>query len=190
VQASPQSEQLELVPNWVSQPSPVLPLQLPQPESQAPIWHAPATQLPLAWLYVQLSPHPLQFCTVPSWVSQPLGTLPSQSPQPGLQSAIWQTPKAQVIWAPPPVQGTPQAPQSVSVSREVSQPSESVPLQLSYSGLQESMWQTSPEQEAVAWAREQAVPQLPQFCRESRESSQPFASFPSQLPHPESQAPI
>jgi len=50
--------------------------------------------------------------------------------------------------------------------------------------LQLRMWQTSPEQEAVAFARLQVTPQAPQLESESREFSQPLDQLPSQLPQP------
>ena len=120
-------------------------------------------------------------------VSHPLPTLPSQSPRPESQLVITQVPPAQEVVAPAALQGVLQEPQSLSVSSEVSQPSGSFPLQLSQSELQLWMWQLSPEQEAVACAREQEVPQEPQLDRESREFSQPLEWVPSQLPQPELQ---
>ncbi|GAG08652.1 unnamed protein product [marine sediment metagenome] len=53
MQASPQSEQSEDVPIWVSQPSLSDKLQSAQPESQGPIWHVPVgtpLQLPDAFV--------------------------------------------------------------------------------------------------------------------------------------------
>jgi hypothetical protein len=71
-------------------------LQLPQPESQAPIWQVPALQLPLAWLYVQASPQSEQLAAVPNWVSQPSASDELQSPHPELQAPIWQVPPLQL----------------------------------------------------------------------------------------------
>jgi len=137
---------------------------------------------------------PQELLHAPQWlellvvsVSQPLPTLPSQSPSPGSQLTIWQTPPGQSVVAPGALQVMPQPLQFELVSSEVSQPSESTPLQLSHSESQLWMWQTSPEQDAVACAREQVVPQEPQLERESREFSQPLDWVPSQLPQPELQ---
>ncbi len=83
LQTSPQDPQSLLVPSWVSQPSPVgtpmSPLQSTKPLSQA-YSHPPVPQarVPLAMVW-QLSPHPVQVSTVPSWASQPVLSSPSQS---------------------------------------------------------------------------------------------------------------
>ena len=52
------------------------------------------------------------------------------------------------------------------------------------------MTQAPPAHVALAWAREQAVPQAPQCSHEPLRVlvSQPLAALPSQSPHPVSQA--
>jgi hypothetical protein len=50
--------------------------------------------------------------------------------------------------------------------------------------LQEAIWHIPLEQVAVALAREQVVPQAPQFESVLSGVSQPLLSLPSQLPQP------
>jgi hypothetical protein len=74
-----------------------------------------------------------------------------------------------------------------SVLRFVSQPLLSSPSQLPQPLLQEAIWHVLVEQVVVAFIREQATPQAPQFVSESRGVSQPLASMSSQFPQPGSQ---
>lgn len=80
----------------------------------------------------------------------------------------------------------PQAPQlPMSVCSDTSQPFGAAPSQLAQPLLHDAMLQTPPVQAAVACANEQAFGQLPQWAMSVfRLDSQPFATFPSQLPNP------
>jgi hypothetical protein len=95
-----------------------------------------------------------------------------------------QVPVAQVAVAFASTQATPHAPQFVSVVSEASQPLASIPSQLPYSGLHEAIWQVSVAHVAVAFARVQVVPHVPQLVSVFKGVSQPFEAMPSQLPQP------
>lgn len=76
----------------------------------------------------------------------------------------------------------PQAPQSVSVRSEVSQPLLAIMSQLPYVELQLISVQEPPVQAGVPLAKLHIVPQPPQFDVVVSGVSQPLAALPSQLP--------
>jgi hypothetical protein len=78
----------------------------------------------------------------------------------------------------------PQAPQFVSESRVSSHPVPSMPSQSPKPGSHASIAQRSPAQVADALTRAHTDPQPPQLASESRVSSHPVPSMPSQLPKP------
>lgn len=125
----------------------------------------------------QLRPHIPQF-EVENAVSHH-GLPAVQSKRPALQA---QARDMQVALAP---QLFVHEPQVAFASRLVSQPLESTESQLANPGLQDEMAHEPVEQVAVAFARVQVVPQVPQFVVVSSRVSQPFESTPSQFPQPE-----
>ena len=170
-----------------SQPLESTPSQFSQGELHEEIWQEPVVQVAVALAREQGVLQAPQCCRVFRRVSQPLPSLPSQSPHPELQEPMWQEPPEQEAVALAREQEVPHEPQLESVSNEVSQPLESVPSQLPHKELQEDIRQLPPEQVATAWARVQAVPHEPQSLVVSREVSQPLLSVPSQLSHKLSQ---
>jgi hypothetical protein len=81
----------------------------------------------------------------------------------------------------PPVHALWQSPQLVARVRLVSQPFETTPSQSLKPVLQEAMVQTPALHPAVAWARLQTLPQLPQLLGSPALcTSQPFAARRSQ----------
>ena len=80
-----------------SQPSTALLLQSVHPLSHVPIWQAPDTQLPPAWVYLvsQLLPQVPQLVLVLVAVSQPSEVSPLQLPQSAAQDPMAQLPAAQ-----------------------------------------------------------------------------------------------
>ena len=84
--------------------------------------HAPLVQAVAPLALVQAVPQAPQLVVVFRAVSQPLGSLPSQLPEPELQELIAQLPVEQVAVALARLHAVPQAPQLVVVFREVSQP--------------------------------------------------------------------
>ena len=189
-QEVPQEPQLLSVSRDCSQPLESVPSQSSHSESQVSIWQLPVLQVAVAWAREQGVSQAPQCCMVFKRVSQPLPSLPSQSPQPELQESMWQEPPVQEAVALVREQGLLHEPQLESVCSEVSQPLESLPSQLPHRETQEAMRQVPPEQVAVAWARVQAVPHEPQSLVVSREVSQPLESVPSQSSHSESQVSI
>jgi hypothetical protein len=135
----------------------------------------------------QVLPHDPQLLRVVSVCSQPLESWPSQSPHSESQLPIWQEPPEQEGVALVRLHVVPQEPQSVKVSREVSQPSALLPLQSSHSESQLPIWQLPPLQLAVACGSPQGVLQEPQSVSVSREVSQPSESVELQSSHSESQ---
>jgi len=125
-------------------------------------------------------------------VSQPLAAIPSQLPHPALQEAMPHVPPEQDAVPLGAVQTWPQEPQLLtSVFRFLSQPLATLPSQLSQPALQEAMPQVEPEQDEVALAAKQALPQAPQLVTLVVVSiSQPLAALPSQLAQPALQDPI
>jgi hypothetical protein len=115
---------------------------------------------------------------------QPFGAVPQLNPR--AMHVVGVQPQTRAVPPPPHVSGdeqpAPQAPQFVSVLSGVSQPFASFPSQLPYPVLQVWMAHVPVEHVAVARARVHGVPQAPQFVVEVSAVSQPFESFPSQLP--------
>ena len=81
-QAFPHEPQFEVESRLASQPFPMRPSQLANPELHDWMLHAPEEQLPAAFAGLHGTPHAPQFVVVFSGVSQPLTGLPSQSPNP------------------------------------------------------------------------------------------------------------
>ena len=84
----------------------------------------------------------------------------------------------------------PHVAQLVSVVSAVSQPFVAFASQLPKPASHDEMAQVPVPQVAVAFAREQAIPQLAQFAKVVSAVSQPLAVLPSQLPKPPLHAPI
>jgi hypothetical protein len=100
----------------------------------------------------------------PVFVSQPLAALLSQLPQPVSQAVTRQAPVVHdsVAWSS--AQAAPQAPQSPSVRRLVSQPSDGAPLQLPQPLLQASTVHCEEAQPGVPFGAEHETPQPPQLA--------------------------
>jgi hypothetical protein len=156
----------------VSQPLLSLPSQLPQPLLQVSMRHVPVEQVAVALVREQVTPHPPQFVSVLSGVSQPLLSLPSQLPQPLLQVSMRHVPVEQVAVAFVREQATRQAPQSVSESRGVSQPSASMPSQFPQPGSQDAITHIEEEHASTALGSMHACPQPPQCMGSKRVSTQ------------------
>lgn len=114
-----------------SQPLATLPSQLPNGDWQLETPQTPAwqTAVPLGWS-LQTLPQVLQLLTlIFRFASQPLATLASQSPKPGVQ-VMPHVPVLQVAVPFVLLQAVVQAPQCAAVvCRLVSHPSEATPLQ-------------------------------------------------------------
>jgi hypothetical protein len=120
-------------------------------------------------------------------VSQPFTALPSQSPKPALHDSMRQTPKVHVAAALRMEQAIPQPPQSVTVFRDASQPSATIPLQSPYIGAQDPMSHVPALQIGVPFMTEQATSQRPQLPTSlARLVSHPVAGSPSQSSKPSS----
>ena len=186
-QVVPQVPQLVRVVVGVSQPLPESASQLAKPVLQLVIWHEPVWQLSLALARSHDTPQAPQLVSELSGVSQPLASTPSQLANPASQPAVWQVPLAQVSAALARAHSMLHSPQSVSVRRLVSQPLLSMPSQLDHPALQLRMPQVPEPQVALALAREQVVPQVPQLARVVVGVSQPLAVLLSQFSKPVSQ---
>jgi hypothetical protein len=184
LQGVSQSPQCWSVFNCCSQPFGSLPSQSPQVELQEAMWQLPPEQEAVALVREHEAPQELQLDSVSREVSHPLLSTVSQFPHSALQEAMRQLPPEQVAVALVREQETPQAPQFPSRSRDCSQPLGSLSSQSSHSASQDWIRQLPVLQVAVALAREQAVLQAPQCCKEFSRVSQPLGSFPSQLPQP------
>ncbi len=123
----------------VSQPLAAFPSQLPKPALHIPIVQTPAGQLAAAPGNAQPVPHPPQFVTVSSGVSQPLAMFPSQLPKPVLHIPNVHTPAGQVALARVNAQVVPQPLQFVVVLSAVSQPLVVLPSQFPKPVLQVSL---------------------------------------------------
>jgi hypothetical protein len=96
----------------VSHPSPGSPLQLPNPATHAPSWHAEPTQLPLAFGNVHGLLQKPQCCAeLVVSVSQTVPGLASHSARPGWQFDIPHTPERHTAVAPAEGQAVVQVPQ-------------------------------------------------------------------------------
>jgi hypothetical protein len=182
----PHAPQFVVVVSGASQPFFGSPSQLPQPDVQVgthrPFWHCVDP-----WPFEQTVPQaPQLFTSVSRVVSQPLGPLPSQLPQPAVHDGT-QAPLVQAVLPCALAQAVPQAPQFVVVVSGASHPSAVVALQLPYPELHVEIAQLPAEQVAVAFWSEHGTPQAPQFDVLVSAVSQPLLAFASQLPHPETQ---
>ncbi len=128
---APAGHTLPQVPQWdrlvrvsVSQPLAGLPSQLLKPAVQPAMPHTPALQEGVPLGTAQTRPQAPQWRTSSaSTVSQPLASMPSQSPRPMVQLATPHIPARQVGVAPEAVHATPQRPQWAGLTRtSVSQP--------------------------------------------------------------------
>jgi hypothetical protein len=137
-------------------------------------WQVPEAQDAMAFGSEQGTPQAPQFDSVSIDVSHPLAVTPSQLAHPGLQDAIWQVPVEHVEVALAREHTTPQPPQLLSVSIEVSQPLSGLPSQSAQPGAQVGT-QAPLLQMVVPCALVQLIPQAPQFIGEFKEVSQPLA---------------
>jgi len=184
-QARPQAPQLALsVCAFTSQPSPACPLQSRNPLTHDATLHAPPLQAPEALGGRQAIPQPPQWASEPLVsVSHPVTALPSQSPQPALQSSEH---------APLVQRGEPfcdghtllHAPQLLtSPAMLVSQPLEVTRSQSWYPALQAAMTQLPALHAGIALGSEHALPQPPQLAvLESSATSQPSEGLRLQSP--------
>jgi hypothetical protein len=167
-----------------SQPLAGLPSQSPKPTLQAATVHRPEPQAATALGRLHAPPQrPQCAVAVLVLVSQPLATLPSQSPKPAAQ-VMAQAPARHDAAPFVDGQALPQRPQWEGVTRvSTSQPLMGLPSQSEKPALHEATPQRPPAQVAVALGRLQAAPQAPQCeAAASRSVSQPLASLPSQSP--------
>ena len=174
----PHAPQLVALPVMlVSQPLAMLPSQFDQPPVQVHA-HELLAQVRVVCGYVaQITPQPEQlFGSEARFTQLPVA---AQYVVPAGHE-LTQVPPEQTVPAP---QTLPHAPQLLFVLSARSQPFDTVPSQLPQPALQLAMPQVPPPQFDVALAREQVVPQPPQFVTEVlRFTSQPFDVVPSQLP--------
>lgn len=147
-------------------------------QPQAPFW-----QLPPAGHTVLQAP---QFSGELSAASQPLLGSPSQSPKPASHAPLRHWPVLQSPVACASAHGWLQAPQSLAVLSDFSQPSAADWLQSAKPGVHCCM--TQPPSPQLAWATfaslVQSLPQLPQLCASRRSLSQPVSTLPSQFARP------
>ena len=132
---------------------------------------------------MQTSPHPRQFVSVPSCVSQPACML-EQSRKPVLQVVSVQVPVAHDSLAFARLHGTPQPPQLVRVLSGISQPLPGVSSQSSQPLSQVVTWQVPVAQLGVPCAVLHERPHMPQFTSVLSSVSQPLLRLPSQSPQP------
>ena len=184
----PQLPQFDVVVSDVSQPSEVMPLQLPQPPLHVVSAHVPDAHDSPALGRLQPVPQVPQSESVVSEVSQPLVSTLSQLPNPAAHVTSAQLRVAHDSVAFGRLHATSQAPQSVSVSSRVSQPLERVPSQLPNAASHAVSVQVPVAHDSVAFARLQDVPHEPQFVSVFSGVSHPSARLPLQLAHPASHA--
>jgi hypothetical protein len=153
---------------------------------QVPIMEQPV----VAFAAVHTFPHMPQLAVVVSEVSQPLPSIVSQLPRPGLQKSMRHIPVPQVAAAPARVHATPQPPQLASEVRAVSHPSTSDMLQLPQPASQLETAQVPVVHVSVEFGRTQAVPQVPQSVTVRMDVSQPLESMLSQSSRPTLQLPM
>jgi hypothetical protein len=177
-----QAPQSDIVSRELSHPLTCCPSQLPKRKSHELIVQLPPEQVAVAWESEQGSPQEPQSGRVSREVSQPLASFPSQLSHRESQEPILQLPPLQVAVAWTRVQGVLQLPQSVSVSREVSQPSVSLVLQSPHMASQLPISQIPPLQASEAWSKAHASAQSLQLEMVPSCVSQPLVSFPSQSP--------
>jgi len=114
--------------------------------------------------------------SVLSGVSQPSASVALQLSKPARHELIRHALDPQVAVAPPRVHARPHAPQSLSVSSGVSQPSPSVLLQSSQPPTQLPMRQLPVPHVGAAWARVQPMAHAPQSVSVVSGVSQPSPS--------------
>jgi hypothetical protein len=173
----------------VSHPFTDEPSQFPKSALHVPSVHDPLAQLSVAFGRSQVVPQPPQFMSEVSAVSHPFASTASQLPRPASHDEIAQVPVLHVAVAPGREQAVPQAPQSVSVRIERSQPFEASPSQSSNPVVHAATWQLPVAQLSVAFASSQVSPQPAQFERVVSGVSQPVVALPSQLPKPDEHVP-
>lgn len=182
-QVVPHAPQSVTVRSDVSQPFDTRPSQSAKPVLHAMISQAPVEQLPAPFAGAQDTPHAPQLVVVFSVRSQPFDVRPSQLPNVGRHSKSVQAPTAQEAVALGNAQGTPHAPQFVSVRMFVSQPSAVDMLQSSVPDMQVVTRQVPVAQLPVPPAGAQTAPQVPQSVSVTSGVSQPLVALPSQSPH-------
>ena len=150
VQVTAHPPQLAVVFREVSQPVATLRSQSPNPALQA-MAHEPARHAGVPLVLSHTDPQAPQ-CSSLAVVStsQPFPESASQSPNPGSQDVMVQVPVVQVVFALARLHATPQAPQSLGVVRDFSQPSVATPLQFPHPGSHAPIWQTPPKHCAEA----------------------------------------
>jgi len=144
--------------------------------------HEPVAQVGVALARAHAVMQPLQCTSVLSACSQPFALLPSQSPNPGEQDVAMHVPVVHVSPEPAMSQTVPHVAQLARVFSGVSQPFAGIVSQLPQSELQAPSVHVPVAQLAIAFAREQLVPQVAQLVSVVSDVSQPFASVASQLP--------
>jgi hypothetical protein len=166
---------------FVSQPSVAMPLQSAKPALQAPTLHWEATQEGVPLGITQATPQPPQLVgLVVMSVSQSFG-LSSQSPSPGAQLLMLQTPLVHLAEPPTVEHLFLHAPQLVtSLLVEVSQPLTTLSSQSEKPSVH-VIWHWEATHVGVPLKSEHAPPQLPQFNGSFVVlTSQPLLAKPSQ----------
>jgi hypothetical protein len=164
--ALPQVPQLPTdVVRSTSQPSEVIPLQLPRPGMHTVLLHIPMAQLGVPPTVEHITPHPEQCKALVSMlVSQPLAGFRSQSAKRPVQGPRVQTPRAQVALAFAKVHPLPQRPQcEVLVRVSASQPLAGLPSQSAKPVRHAPREQVPAAQTAVALGKVHPLPQRPQL---------------------------
>jgi hypothetical protein len=188
-QAVPHVPQFAVVFSEVSHPSITLSLQSPKPTPQE-IEQLPSVHDGVPLVLLHGLPH------APQWlvllfvsVSHPVLASPSQSPNAAAHPTMLHVPEEQLAVALAGPHALPHAPQSVSVFRLVSHPSDAVPLQFPQPASHAPSWHAPPKQAGAPCAKLHTVAQVPQCCTfVVRFVSQPLIALLSQFPYPVSQA--
>jgi hypothetical protein len=151
-------------------------------QSAVPAGHA-VPHVPFAQIFglVHVTPHPPQLADVSSGVSHPFARFASQFPKPELHATNVHVPVVHVALAFVNVHAMPHAPQSVFVTRAVSQPFAGLASQSPKPEVHEGA-QRPFVQAVVPCVFAQASPQRPQLVVVSTAVSQPFPSTMSQSP--------
>jgi hypothetical protein len=185
--AVPQVRQSVSVFSGVSQPFDGSLSQSPKPATHAVMTQLPVRQLVVAFARAQPTLQPPQSVLVISDVSQPVASLPSQSPKLAVHAPIAQVPVAQVAVAFVREQLDPQPPQFTSVVMGVSQPLGSTASQSPKPGRHEVHPHMPVEQSATAWDRRHATPHPVQSVSVPSGVSQPSSGIMLQSAKPGSQ---
>ena len=186
--ATPQPPQLMSVFVIVSQPSAVMPLQLPKPGRQPVSEHAPAAHDAVPLANEQGTPHAPQFVSVRVEVVQPVS--PGHIARPALHVVTRQVPVLQSPVPPAGAQMLLHVPQLMFVVSGDSQPLLMRPSQSPQCGSHVVIAQVPVLHDVDAFGALQRTPQAPQLVAEVSGVSQPFIAFMSQLPKPGSQSPM